>query len=203
MVAGDGLLWITEANHEQLLTVAPDGAIARVIDLSPSDIVDVGVPTGLALAPGGGVYVGFLTEEPYVDGAAKVVEIAADGTVTDVWTGLTAVTDIALGPDGALYATELSIGNADEAPFYRPGEGRVVRQTGPGSLEEVAAGLDYPVHLGFGPDGGLYVASPAIGSNGGEGVILRLDPPGSVDRADATPGGPTCAAAPATSASGV
>jgi sugar lactone lactonase YvrE len=180
MVANEqsGLLWITEANHEQLLTVdpsAPDGAITRMIDLSPSDVVEVGVPTGLALAPGGGAYVGFLTAEPYVDGAAKVVHVAADGSVTDVWTGLTAVTDIALGPDGALYATELSTGNADEAPFYRPGSGRVVRQTGPDSHEEVAAGLDYPVHLGFGPDGGLYVATPAIGANGGEGVLLRLD----------------------------
>jgi len=51
MVDGDGLIWITEANHEQLLTVAPDGAVIRVIDLSPSDIVGVGVPTGLALVP--------------------------------------------------------------------------------------------------------------------------------------------------------
>jgi hypothetical protein len=194
MVAGDGLLWITEANHEQLLTVTPDGAISRVIDLSPSDTVDVGVPTGLALAPGGEVYVGFLTEEPYVDGASKVVEIAADGTVTDVWTGLTAVTDIVVGPDGALYATELSTGNSGEAPFYRPGAGRVVRQVGPDSHEEVATGLDYPVHLGFGPDGGLYVASPAFGANGGEGVILRLDSAGPVDLAGTTPSGPACTA---------
>jgi hypothetical protein len=68
---------------------------------------------------------------------------------------LTAVTDIALGPDGALYATEMSIRNTDESPFYRPGAGRVVRQTGPDSHDEVAKGLDYPIHLEFGPDGAL------------------------------------------------
>ena len=175
MVAGDGLLWIAEANHEQILTVAPDGAITRVIDLSPAAVVDIGVPTGIALAPEGGVYVGFLTEVPFLDGTAKVVRVTADGTVTDVWTGLTAVTDIALGPDGTLYATELSTGNTESEPFYRPNSGRVVRQTGPDGHETVATGLDYPVHLGFGPDGGLYVATPAIGSNAGEGTILRLD----------------------------
>ncbi len=188
-----GLLWITEANHEQLLTVTPDGTITRVIDLSPSTVVAVGVPTGLVPAPGGGVYVGFLTEEPYVDGAAKVVEISPEGTVGDVWTGLTAVTDIALGPDGTLYATEMSTGNSDGAPFYRPGAGRVVRQTGPDSHEAVATGLDYPVHLGFGPDGGLYVAGPAIGANDGEGTIMRIDAAaGPVDLAGTTPTGPDC-----------
>ena len=31
-----------------------------------------------------------------------------DGTVTDAWTGLTAVTDVELGPDD-LYAAEMSI----------------------------------------------------------------------------------------------
>jgi hypothetical protein len=31
------------------------------------------------------------------------VKITPDGTVTDAWTGLTAVTDVELGPDGALY----------------------------------------------------------------------------------------------------
>ena len=175
MVAGDGVLWIAEANHEQILTVTADGAITRVIDLSPAAVVEIGVPTGIALAPEGGVYVGFLTEVPFLDGTAKVVRVTADGTVTDVWTGLTAVTDITLGPDGTLYATELSTGNTEDEPFYRSNSGRVVRQTGPDGHETVATGLDYPVHLGFGPDGGLYVATPAIGSNAGEGVVLRLD----------------------------
>jgi hypothetical protein len=175
MVAVAGLLWIAESHFEQILTVAPDGTTRRLIDLSLQAIMPVGVPTGIAAAPDGGVYVGFLTEEPLADGTAKVVEIAPNGTVRDVWTGLTMVVDIALGPDGALYALEMATGNSGEPPFYRPRTGRVVRQTGPNASEEIATGLNYPIHLGFGPDGGLHVAGPAIGANTGQGTIVRIE----------------------------
>jgi hypothetical protein len=176
MIPGDGLLWISESNHEQILTVAPDGTISRVLDLSPEADFGITVPTGLAPAPDGGIYVGFLTELPFPDGSAKVIEIAADGGVRDVWTGLTAVTDIAISPDGTLYATELSTGNTDTESFYHPNTGKIVRQTGPDTAEEIVTGLDYPVHMGFGPDGGLYVSGPAFNANGGEGTIIRIDP---------------------------
>lgn len=176
MVAGDGMLWIVETNQEQILTVAPDGTITRVADLSPSRVIDTGVPTGIALAPEGGVYVGLLTPVPFVDGAAKVVRVAPDGTVTDVWTGLTAVTSIAVSPDGVLYASEFSTSNTDEDPFYREASGRVIRQTGLNGHEVVASGLAYPIHLDIGPDRALYVAVPGIGAGKGEGRILRLDP---------------------------
>jgi hypothetical protein len=186
-----GLLWVTEANHEQLLTITPDGAITRVADLSPLGNV---VPTGLALAPNGGVYVGFLTAVPHPDGTSKVIQIAPDGTMTDVWTGLTAVTQLAVGPEGQLYASEMSTGNLDVEPFLRPHSGRIVRQTGPDSHEVVVDRLDYPIHLAIGPDGGLYVATPAIGANAGEGQILRFETSAmSVHLLRGTPAAPVCA----------
>ena len=60
-------------------------------------------------------------------------------------------------PDGTLYAAEMATGNTDQAPFVSPGTGRVVRQTGPDSLEEVVTGLDYPIAMAWGPDGAIYV----------------------------------------------
>jgi hypothetical protein len=42
-------------------------------------------------------------------------------------------------------------------------------------MEEVATGLVLPVSMAFGADGGLYVALPAAGADGGEGVIARID----------------------------
>lgn len=166
-----GALWVGDPNSGQILSVTPDGTIARIADLSAGHRV----PTGLALAPQGGVYVGTLTAVPFPDGAAMVMHVAPDGTTTDVWTGLTAVTDVAVGPDGTLYATELSTNNTEEPPFLVPASGRVVRQTGPDSAEPIAAGLMFPISLSFGPDGDLFVAMPAMGALDGEGVIARID----------------------------
>ena len=101
--AGDGPLWVTEAVGGRLLSVTPDGEITLIADLS----VDHMVPTGIAPAPDGGAYVNHETVVPFPDGAATVIHVAEDGTVTDHWTGLTASTDLAMGPDGALYAAEI------------------------------------------------------------------------------------------------
>jgi plastocyanin len=171
MVAGDDELWVIESNSGQLLRITPDGAISRVADLSEGHPV----PTGLAVAPDGGVYVGFLTPAPYVEASSKVVKIAEDGTVSDVWTGLTMITAVAVGPDGTLYALEMATGNTSAAPFISPGTGKVVRQTGPDSFFDVAIGFDVPIAMAFGPDGGLYVGFPAFGADGAIGGVVRLD----------------------------
>lgn len=169
LAAGDGMFWATEAHESQLATVAPDGTIARVVDASVQDPT----LTDLALAPEGGVYAAGLGRFPYIDGSTKVMHIAPDGTMTDYWTGLTAVTSIAIGPDGALYAAEMTTNNSQETVML-PGSGRVVRMTGPDGVEPVVTGLTLPVHIGFGPDGALYVASPAVGADAGAGTVLRI-----------------------------
>ena len=166
-------LWLSEAVGGRLVTVTPEGDVSLIADVSEGHMV----PTGLALAPEGGAYLGFLTAVPYVDGGSKVVHIAEDGTVTDHWTGLTAVTDIAIGPDGALYAAEMATGNLADPPYTQLSSGRVVRMTGSDSLEEVVTGADYPSHIGFGPDGALYLTLPAFGEGDGVGLgaLLRID----------------------------
>ena len=105
------------------------------------------------------------------------MQITPDGTVSDFWTGLTAVTDVEMGPDGVLYAAEMSIDNAETAPFLNSTSGRIVRQTGPDSLEAVVTDAPPPVGLGFGSDGALYFTSPAFGPNAGEGIgtLARVD----------------------------
>jgi plastocyanin len=172
MIAGDDELWVVEANSGQLLRVTRDGEITRVVDFSTPEHL---VPTGLTMAPDGGLYVGFLTPAPYTDGASKVVKVAEDGTVTDVWTGLTTITGLAVGPDGTLYALEMGTGNTTTPPFAQPNTGKVVRQDGPSGLVDIATGLDRPVAMAFGPDGGLYVGFPAFGATGPTGAIVRLD----------------------------
>ena len=101
--------------------------------------------------------------------------MTADGQVTDVWTGLTALTAIAVAPDGTLYALEMSTGNPTQPPFTRHNSGKVVRQTGPSSKQDVVTGLDLPVAMRFGPDGALYVGFPALSEEAKPGGILRVD----------------------------
>jgi hypothetical protein len=175
-----GTLWVDDPNSGQVLSVATDGTITRVADLSAGHLV----PTRLALDPEGGVYYGILTTVPFADGAAGVFHLAEDGTAESVWSGLTTVVDVAVGPDGTLYALELSTGNLAEPPFLTPGSGRVVRQTGPDTSEVVLEGLMFPIAMEIGPDGMMYVSLPAIGANDGSGAIVSFDP--SAPPADAT-----------------
>jgi sugar lactone lactonase YvrE len=173
MVADEatGVLWVVDALNGLVFTVTPGGAITLAANISEGHPV----PTGIAADPAGGIYVGNLTPAPYVNGAAKVVQVAADGTVTDAITGLTAVTGVAVGDDGTLYAVEMSTGNTEEPPFMVPGSGRLVRQSGADSFEAVVSGLMFPAGLKAGPDGALYVALPAFGSDDGSGQIVRVD----------------------------
>jgi hypothetical protein len=167
--ANSNALWILESNSGQLLRAGLDGTITRVVDFSEGNPV----PTALTRAPDGGVYVGFLTHVPFEDGASRVVHVSEGGEVTEVWTGLTMLTAVAVGPDGTLYGLSFSTGNSAEPPFLVPGTGKIVRQTGPDSHMDVAVGLNMPAYMAFGPDGHLYISLPGIGATGGEGVILR------------------------------
>lgn len=171
MVPVGDALWVTDAVNGQILQVTLDGAISRIADLSEGHPV----PTGLAVDPNGGVYVGFLTSAPFSAGTAKVSHVAADGTVEDVWTGLTTVTAVEIGPDGSLYAAEMSADVTSAEPFLTPNSGQIVRQTGPDAHEVVVSGLAMPAAARFGSDGMLYVSAPAIGSDAGTGQVLRID----------------------------
>jgi plastocyanin len=171
MVAAGGALLVVEMNHGQLLRVTPDGEISRVADLSEGAMR----PSGVAAAPDGSVYVSMQTQEPYVEGAANVVSVADDGTFTDVWTGLTAATAVALGPDGTLYALEFGTPDDAQPLGVAPETGRVLRQTGPDSAQEITVGIDTPLAMAFGPDQMLYVSTPAITTDGPTGAVIRLD----------------------------
>jgi sugar lactone lactonase YvrE len=172
MLAMGDAFWVTEGNSNQVLRVGLDGTVARVADLSQGHPI----PTGIAPAPDGGAYVAFFTPAPYAEGSAKVVKVAPDGTVTDVWTGLTLVTALAVGPDDTLYALEMATGHGDSPDAIAPGTGRVVRMAGPDAIEPVVTGLALPVAMDFGPDGALYIAGPTFGADEGQGTILRIDP---------------------------
>jgi sugar lactone lactonase YvrE len=195
MEVGTDRLWISEAVGGRIITVMPDGTTTLVADISDGHPV----PTGMAIAPDGGVYVGFLTAIPFPNASSKVIHVAPDGTVTDYLTGLTAVTDIAIGPDGALYVSEMATDTTEEPPFLTPNSGRIVRMTGPDTVEDVVTDIDAPAYLGFGDDGALYFTTPAFAPNAGvgQGELLRVELPSgpAISLADMGEPSPTCASA--------
>jgi plastocyanin len=71
----------------------------------------------------------------------------------------------------------MATNNLDDPPYFNPNSGRIVRQTGPDSLEPVVTDADYPVMLGFDDAGDLYLTYPAFGTATmeGEGALLQLD----------------------------
>jgi hypothetical protein len=190
MLAMGDAFWVTEGNSNQLLRVGLDGTVARVADLSQGHPI----PTGIAPAPDGGAYVAFFTSTPYAEGSARVVKVAADGAVTDVWTGLTLVTALTLGPDGTLYALEMATGHGNDPGAIASGTGRVVRMTGADTAAPVVTGLALPVAMDLGPDGALYIAGPTFGADEGQGAILRIDLSGTEPIAVPMelPGAPSC-----------
>lgn len=144
---GDGFL-VLESNGGQVLQVSTDGTINRLADLSGADAR----PAGLAVASDGSVLVGQ---------GDLVVAIAADGSTSEAWTGLSAVVELAVGQDGTLYAAQQ--------------DGTVARQTAPDTAKTIATGFTSPGGLAVGPDSDLYISSPATGGAAGHGSVVRID----------------------------
>ncbi len=166
-------LFVSESNHGQIIQWDADAGLSRLADMSQTHPI----PTGPSIDADGNIYVGALTAAPYADGSATVYQIKPDGTFAEIWSGLTMVTATAVGPDGSLYALEMSTDNDKLPPFMKHNTGRVVKMTGPDSYEVIATGLDQPVDMAFGPDGALYVSGPGLsqGLAQNNGWIIRLD----------------------------
>lgn len=123
------------------------------------------VPTSVAVAPNGDVYVGELTGAPFIVGAARVYRIpAGGGTPEVVATGFTNIIDITFGADGRGYVLEHDVDG-----IIAPGvEGRLTRLNANGTQTVVAStGLVKPGGVAIGPDNAAYVTmftnSPGVG----------------------------------------
>ena len=169
MVAADGQLWLSDGNVNQVYRVSPGEPIARFADLSTGHPVT----TGIARALDGALLVSELTPLPFPEGSGRILRIAPDGQVGELFRGTTAATGVAVADDGTVYVVEHSV-SLGQPPFLQPGTGRVARVTN-GQLETVIDGLTFPTMARIGPDGALYVANFSVYANGGEGEILRVD----------------------------
>ena len=173
------------SNRHQVVTDAAGDSVLRVRNgrtsllavIPPSENGTDQVPTSVTRGPDGAWYVGTLAEGAG-NGGARVWRIVPGHDPEVYVDGLTAVVDIAFGPDGSLYASQFV---NDLTTFEPPGS--VVRVRPGGRRTVLGEGsLFYPGGVAVDRHGNLYVANwsvlPADGSPdfpaGARGQVLRL-----------------------------
>ncbi|MGE5402711.1 MAG: ScyD/ScyE family protein [Ignavibacteriales bacterium] len=168
-------LYFIEANHGELDRYdLVSGTIERLTDISATQ--GHIVPTSIAYWRGN-FYVGNLTTIPFPAGAAKILKISMDGKqVSDYATGFTTILGLRFDILGRLYVLETST-STGQPPFLFPNSGKIKRINHPGSVEEIASGLNFPTAMTFGPDGNLYVSTSGYHSAPGTGEIVRVQIP--------------------------
>ena len=148
------------------LALGPDDAIyissrfeSRVYRMVGDQVevyaTELGVPTGLAVAADGSLFVG--------DRSGSILKVNPDRTVEPhaILPPSVAAFHLAIGPDGSLYATAPTLASRD--PVYRITPGRLV--------DVVCDGFGRPQGLAFDPAGALYVVDALAGSAG----LYRVD----------------------------
>ncbi len=128
------------------------------------------VPTAVVVDDGGNINVSLLGEGW---SGPSILSYSPDGTYTEGVSGLAMIVNIALGPDGLLYASQLSADFSGEMPA----PGNVLRIKADGTIEPAVEGLPFPHGIVFDAKGNLFVSTNSIISSpeAALGQVLRID----------------------------
>lgn len=161
---------------DQLLTEGEEGPSDEpMVPAGPLELQSV--PTGITKGPDGAVYYAELTGYPYPEGEARIFRINPETGEPEVFLdGFTQITDIDFDEEGNLLVLQF----ADEAQWKNSVEGSlknlpgsVIKVTPEGIRTTIASeGIFSATGIQVGPDGGIYVANNAIGT---DGSIIRLN----------------------------
>jgi sugar lactone lactonase YvrE len=159
-----GNLYVLDTGANALFTWTPEDGLAPFIVWN-----DNPVPTSIEFADDGTLWIGFLGTE-IAPGAGHIEHWSADGqTLIGTFSGLTAVSDIALGADGSVYATQLITGFGEQGPE----PGNVVKVTAEGATP-LAEGLWTPFGLAWDAEGNLLVTTGTAFAEPGSGTVVRV-----------------------------
>ena len=189
-VAADGTIHVNDAGGNTTYRVPAGGGEPEVVTVHEG----LPLPEGMEAPPGGNpgrgganeldpvptdvlgladgtLLVSLLSGGPFPPGASKVVNVTTDGAVSDVATGLTMVVGLATGPDGHLYASQISTNFLGEMPA----PGNVVRLLADGTQEVVVDGLILPNGITFDQDGNLLVVVNSVSLGEANGQLLQCE----------------------------
>lgn len=205
VIGEDGMIYVADAGGNDIVKVDPATGETSVLAVIPGlpgqqanpdrgDASEIDpVPTGLALAPDGGLYVSLLSGGPFFPQTAALMHVAMDGAVTTVASGLTMLGDVTVAPDGSIYVVTMSENFIDPAG---PAPGAIVKVNADGTSETVISGIPFPNGIAFDGEGNAYITAmvslPAGTPPGG--MVLKCGPDafqsaGSPVAVEATPAG--------------
>lgn len=179
----DGLLYVADAAANALISVDPEtGETATVAvfeglpGVFPSpyrdgELLTDPVPTAVVFGEDGTAYVSLLSGAPFIPGSAKVMQVSADGEVSDFATGFTMLTDLKMGPDGNMYAVSFGM-FTEEGPVFNSGS--IVRIMPDGSAEVLVEGLPFATAIALDADGNGYVTINGIAIPNA-GMVVRYE----------------------------
>ncbi len=161
----DGLLYIIDAGANTIYSWTKAAGL-KVFHTWPADPV----PTAMSFASGGDYYVSFLGQG-IAPNAGHIEHWSADGQkLIETFGNLNAVTDVAVGKDGGVYAVQLAQ-FGDQGPV--PESGSVVK-VDKASATVIADSLNTPFALAQAPDGSWAVSINTVFSPPGSGAVIKI-----------------------------
>jgi hypothetical protein len=184
---GNDLLLVSDAGPREVVATFPT---QDLVDPNGDTIPAQAVPNTVTVGPDGAWYVGQLTGYPFTPGTSRVWRIEPDardvacdaaattGPCTLFAEGLTAIIDIAFGPDDSFYVLEIAkngvLALEGGSPTPEDLQGALLRMDGSTFTEIASEGLVTPAGLAIGADGRMFVTNYGIFP--GEGQVVEVIP---------------------------
>lgn len=172
---GNSLARMTAHKRTKTVAVFPRREVDIPEEFGGGTIPMDPVPTAVVKGHGRSLYVGTFTGFPFPQGGARVYRVVPGQRPRVVYRSLTAVIDMAVGPDGSLYLVEFVTAGLLAANPEDPSTlgGRIVRIAPDGTRSTIGEGsLVVPGGVAVANNGDVYVSNLSVLP---DGQVVRFD----------------------------